>query len=502
MDQQMYSGDQQLQQSLQVKTKNKSVIKSSDIESIFLLASKVFKDNKKVTDVCLFVFFLANFILSIVNIAVKQEPLGYNITCNIISFISLIVSLCTLVNDILLRCCKKYKEQKSNKIKPENGNENKKSTAMVLELEDIEHNVQNQYTDSEDKLVQQVAKNELKPVAIVKQLAKKLLLELLLYPTIICSLYGLINEKQWQFDDALAGYNFLSFLFSVCMDAFYTKLKYIWIVQKLIISESHNANDKCKMVLIRCTLPCLSVIPHIFLLALVHWLIMAIIGVRIYIDNFSREINYTSINADNFSGEIDQANTSDTGGYDITPYTGYMIFCGFYLPVTSVIVYVVLNRAWFSDEIESKCEKILFFFYDPVAYIVVPFLMIPFIAFCAGIFFPDYIGNTSEYEVNPNAWENAAGLGYIFIVIFLLCNIRAALIFAITLIVPPLVIAIIFVTLVIAFVIICLTGAIVLSVILGAVGIVIAIISIIGAIVIIFSFCFMAGFIYWCTEKC
>ena len=199
------------------------------------------------------------------------------------------------------------------------------------------------------------------------------------------------------------------------MDALYTKLRYIWVAQKLVVFLSHDANDTCMMMLMKCTLPCLSIIPHIILLALIHWLILTIIGVRIYVDNFSRVINETRIYVDNFSREIDLVNTSDTGGYEVASYTVYMIICGVYLPVASV-VYIVLHRARFINEMESKCEKIFFFLYDPVAYLAVPFLMVPFIAFYVGIYLPDY--DSSEYEVDSVARSMAAGLGFIFTIIF------------------------------------------------------------------------------------
>ena len=68
-----------------------------------------------------------------------------------------------------------------------------------------------------------------------------------------------------------------------------------------------------------------------------------------------------------------------------------MIFCGFYLPVASLIVFIVLNRIRLSDSDEkSKQEKMLFFLTDPIAYIVVPFLMVPFIPFCVGTFLYNY----------------------------------------------------------------------------------------------------------------
>ena len=178
-------------------------------------------------------------------------------------------------------------------------------------------------------------------------------------------------------------------------------------------------------------LPSLLAPSHAISLVLMHWVILAIIGVRIYVDNFSKEINETRIYTGNFSRNTDQANTtSDMGGYEVASYTGYMLFCGLYLPVLSVIVSIALNRAWLSNNMKSKRQKLFYCFVDPIAYIVVPFLMVPFIPFCVGIFLPDY--DSSEFEVDSNARNAATILGGIFIVIFLLCNVRATLIFMIT----------------------------------------------------------------------
>ena len=83
----------------------------------------------------------------------------------------------------------------------------------------------------------------------------------------------------------------------------YTKLKYIWVVQKLIASLFYKAKDTWKKVLIKSLPPSLFIMPHIFLLALTHWFILAIIGVRIYVDNFSKEIG--------------QEDGSETGAYKV-----------------------------------------------------------------------------------------------------------------------------------------------------------------------------------------
>ena len=179
--------------------------------------------------------------------------------------------------------------------------------------------------------------------------------------------------------------------------------------------------------------------PYVFLFALLHWLIPAIIGVRIYVDNFSIKIDHETIseasgypvasyrmNLSNFSTE---GNVSETGGYKAAPYTRYMIFCGLYLPVVSVVVYIVLIRTWFSDKDKSTFTEIFHFLVDPIAYIAVVLLMPFSIAFCIGIFLPDY--DSSEFEVDANAREAATILGIIFIIIFLVCNIKATVAFVI-----------------------------------------------------------------------
>ena len=360
-------------------------------------------------DIGLFIFHLVNFIRSVLHFSLKPEPLVYNIVSNSLTFISTALMLCVLVHSLYTR----YKRRACQVVPQGSDTE---STTMTME--DIE--------DSPQILHQEVVTDEnLEELEIgaIKKLASKLGKELLIYPTIICSLYGFINEKSWQFSNTLGGYNSLSFLYNTYVDALYTKLGYIWQVQKVIVTSSYNVEDNCRIKLKECLLPSLLVTPHLFLFALIHWLIMAITGVRIYVDNFSKEIS--------------QGNTSDTGDYKVAPYTEYMIFCGFYLPLTSVIVHIVLNRTWLSDEIESCLEKTFYFLVDPMAYIAVLFLMAPFIAFCVGIFLPDY--DSSEFEVDSNAEDAATVLGVVFIFTFLICNIKATVIFAIKVIIIPII---------------------------------------------------------------
>ena len=376
-----------------------SVIKQSDSKTSFKLVNRLLKEASKVTpkavivlDVGLFIFFLANFIHSLVNFAAKQEPLTYNIVSTLVSSISLSVNICKLV--YTLRRAKKRED------------------TYQAEQESNEENIKQETELNSDS------------IKFLKQLAIKLLHEFLLYPAIICSLYAFINEKSWEFEDALGGYNFCHFLYNTLMDAMYTKFLYIGLVLKVLVSLHFDANNAFKLN----HKFWLIVTLNLIVLVLVHWLILAIIGIRIHVDNFARE--------------IDQGSGSEAGlgGYKVASYTGYMLFCGAYLPVASVISHLVLNRTWLLEELDAS-EEIFHFLLDPISYIIVPFLMGPFIAFCIGSFLPDY--DNSEFDIDPHAKVTAKVLGAFFIVFFILGNISATVAFGILLVVITIIVIII-----------------------------------------------------------
>ena len=123
-----------------------------------------------------------------------------------------------------------------------------------------------------------------------------------------------------------------------------------------------------------------------------------------------------------------------------------MIFCGAYLPIASVIVYIILNRIWLSDEKTSKLGKTFYFLIDPVAYIVVPFLMVPFLHFLLEFFYLIMTAQNLKY-VDSNAKNTAGILEMALFILFLFCNIRATVILIITLTVLPIILAIILIIL-------------------------------------------------------
>ena len=239
--------------------------------------------------------------------------------------------------------------------------------------------------------------------------------ESFIYPATICGLYGFINEKSWEFESAIDIVHFVMLLHDLLGNAIHIKFKYIWAAHIVTASLCYKSDNICSSWKVKVGKHCLSFLwstLHAILLMLFHWLILGIIGVRIHVDNFSREVG--------------QGNSSETGSYRVTGWAGYMIACGVYLSVTSVILFMSLSRAWFSNEIESACQKFFHFLGDPIAYIGSIIMMVPFIACCAGTYLPDY--DSSGIEVDANAKAAAEILGISFIFAFLLFNMKAAVV--------------------------------------------------------------------------
>ena len=258
--------------------------------------------------------------------------------------------------------------------------------------------------------------------------------EFLIHPILICTLYGFINERAWRFDNGISGCNFLLFLYSVIMDITFTKLQEIWLVVRIIRATHLKYGEPWDYR--RCFTPVYLTVPFAILTALTHWFMIGIIGVRIYVDNFTPDNRSTDHGIPN------------TGVYTVTPFTGYIIGFSLCLPLFSPAVYIILNKLWFYDVytiIHQKTtgavltdstsqqllwnKKLLAFARDPLAYVMVINLMVLFIIFAVGAYLPDYDG--SNYEVSQCARDAVQGLGACFIIIFLISNLQAAVIFTI-----------------------------------------------------------------------
>jgi len=393
----------------------------------------------------LLVFFLINFLYPIIVFAIEQEHAAYNIVCGIISFIGLVYESVQTFPD-LYRYMKKVKQK---------WHKQKEDKLVITKLEAAEDE---ETSNSEEEPANEQPANNLeddiealdisqKVKRVLKEFVLDSLGELLIYPSIICGLYGFVNEKGWEFDGPIAIFDFLLLLYSLVIDVIYAKVYHVWLLLK-VIRSSYTAHDEYervgslgwKKIIERIVTPFSMTIPYAVTVAIMHWLMLAIIGVRIYADNFSTD-------------------SEPTGSYTSAAYTRYMIFCGAYLPVASLCVYILLNKYWFlqifwliknkgflsADSDKERMTlvkyqyikrmpdsvKTMAFLRDPLAYFAVIFLMVPFIPFTVGTFLPDY----ENGQVADGARSAAGGLGAFFIITFLIANCQAALIFAILIII-------------------------------------------------------------------
>ena len=243
-------------------------------------------------------------------------------------------------------------------------------------------------------------------------------------------------------DDAIAVIDFLLLLYSLVMDAIYAKVFHIWVTQKLIrysYGAYHEIVGKPKTLIEKLGVyfsPFALTIPFAVMVVIMHWFILAVIGVRIYVDNFSQEKTVEDTQ--------EMQEKPETGDYRTTPFTRYMIFCGAYLPFASILVYILLNKYWFLEMYQVISEdkdwvdyipisvKWLAFLVDFKAYIAVVLLMVPVIPFVVGAFLPDY--DDSDFQVEPEARAPAKIL-ICFGVTFLLPNFQASIIFTIIIII-------------------------------------------------------------------
>ena len=395
--------------------------------------SNIFKILYKVG---LLIFYVIHFLYPMIALAITTEHVGYNVVCGIISLIGLIYELYELIPDLYHHI--KIWKQKQNQITPEETNQSS-SNGSVTVIQSPKQ--KNEARDEARFSYIQDAK------FVFKKFTIDSLGETLLYPSIICNLYGFINERGWEFDNAVGVINFLLLIYSLVMDAIYGKLFHVWVIQKLIrysYAAYHEIVGKPKTLLDKLGVyftPFALTVPFSVLIVLMQWFVLAIIGVRIYVDNFSQE---------KVEDTQQMHEKPETGDYKAAPFTRYMIFCGAYFPFASTLVYILLNKYWYLEIYQvisgnknwkgyiPVSVKWLAFLVDFKAYVAVILLVAPVIPFVIGAFLLDY--DESDFEVEPEARAAAEILIICFSATFLLPNFQASIIFTIILIIILLII--------------------------------------------------------------
>ena len=385
----------------------------------------------------LFVYYFVNFIYSTVVLAVHKEHITYHVVYIFICLTGLLFELIVIIVNV-----KKWLTQRSSS--------SVEDKTQIMNYQ-VEHTDKPKEGWTDDEPVSQQDYYYKTRCAILDYVISSFG-EILIYPTLICVMYGFINERSWQFDNGISGYNFILLVYSVIMDALYMKFYMIFLVIKVVCISYAKYDELVQPKQVECKRYCTPVYLSILfaiITALIHWLMTGIIGVRIYVDNFTTEKDVTN----SITMENNDTNSSipDTDDYRVAPLTGYMIGCTIYLPILSWITYIILNKLWFyevysainqlgngADHMppQDAWDEKLFTFIKDYRYTVYHrlllytadmFLILPFIVFTVGSYLPDY--DSLEYEVSSSARDAIQELTPCFIILFLLSNIQAAISF-------------------------------------------------------------------------
>ena len=359
----------------------------------------------------LLVYFFTNFVYSIVAAAVQGDNLSFYL---VYIFMSLLGFIFELFSIMMLQCKERILS---------NDSEDETGSSLLINQQDIQADY----------------RHKTKRVAAIYVLF--LLGEVWIYPILICTLYGLINERAWRFDNGISGCNFLFFIYSVMMDAVYLKFYLVHFVIRISHAlyeyARHNELWPTELTWRRFITP----IYFAIVTALTHWLMIGIVGVRVYVDNFTPK-KYDDTD-DNFIDE-DDTNSSipNTGDYRVVPFTWYILACTIYLPIASWATFIRLNKLWLTEIFSAintlntgnhsvptqytLYKKLFAFICDPLAYIAIVLLMSPFVVFTVGAFLLDY--DSSYYEVASSARISIQVLAVCFIIFFVFSNLQATII--------------------------------------------------------------------------
>ena len=151
------------------------------------------------------IYFFANLIYSIVATALQREHFPYHVVYMSVSLIGFVFELVVMIFT-LARCLRGDGDDDDDNV---NQGENRGASEQV-----------------------QIHYGKVKKVAVDYLILS--LAEFLIYPTLICVMYGFINERAWQFDNGLSWYYFILFAYSVIIDAMYMKFYAIALVIRVL----------------------------------------------------------------------------------------------------------------------------------------------------------------------------------------------------------------------------------------------------------------------------
>jgi len=185
---------------------------------------------------------------------------------------------------------------------------------------------------------------------LTRKFFKKVNEEILLYIAVICNIMGFINEQTWELEGPLDYLDIFLLLYSINEDIFSPRCDdLIWLITAVnhLYREYFEARKKKQMQLsykmvTRCVNPLRFTPLFILGIVLLQFIMLALIAVRVYADNFLGISNIT-INGSEYITEII---VPDEGRYSVTLFTWLAILGGILIPFWSIITYLIINQYW------------------------------------------------------------------------------------------------------------------------------------------------------------
>ena len=279
--------------------------------TVYLHKHKSFQNNviKMLYKAGLPFYFLITFLYSLIVLVVKGEHTGFYVVYIIFSCIGLLFELFYTSVDLYQYAAKKT------------------------------HSATLKYHEEIDEELEQEKQKSIQKSNISIDLGI-----MMIYPCVVRSVYGFVNEKSWMFSSTLGGFNFVILMASVIMQLVYEQSNIIWLAYTTAATHFQKSIVICAV----------AVFSSLYIA--MQWITLAATGVRVYADNFARK-NIT-VNLEIATEKFESATI--TGDYNSTPGTRCLLFAANFLPILLLLCTTFFNSFMKPIQLKSLLTRKLY----------------------------------------------------------------------------------------------------------------------------------------------
>ena len=244
-------------------------------------------------------FFTFQFVYPLVLFLLDIEDLSYNITCLVVGFIGMVKDGYETVLGIR-KLLKKRRESTSEQQSAET----------------------NSQTPEEESDSGRAAKKFRKRV---KDVGLDIMEEILIYPAIICDVFGFVNNEVYKYEKGTDYVDTVLLVYGIALNLIDKQIRRVILLYRTWKAlcnayPSARVRSKCVLCCGNGLLPWFIV--HFAILSVVHFFMIALVGIRCFYDNM------------------------DKHDYTATVQNQFLIAAAVCLPMVSIIMYFLMNKVW------------------------------------------------------------------------------------------------------------------------------------------------------------